>query len=100
VSGDVREASYYSDYRYQRQPQESASLARLFQIKEGVSLQIRAEFSNIFNRLRVPKPTSANALATQLYDKNGYTLSGFGRIDTLSPAVGQRTGTILMRLRF
>ena len=31
---------------------------------------------------------------------NGYTLSGFGRIDTLSPAVGQRTGTILMRLRF
>ena len=93
-------ASYYSDYRYQRQPQESASLARLFRLKEGLSLQIRAEFTNIFNRLRVPNPTATNALATPLFDPNGYTLSGFGRIDTLSPAGGPRTGTILARLRF
>jgi hypothetical protein len=93
-------ASYYSDYRYQRQPQESASVSRLFRVKEGVSFELRAEFTNIFNRLRVPNPTGANALATQVTDANGYTLSGFGRIDTLSPATGQRTGTILARLRF
>ena len=79
-------ASYYSDYRYQRQPQESASLSRLFRVKEGVNLEIRAEFTNIFNRLRVPNPTGANALATQVTDANGYTLSGFGTINTLSPA--------------
>jgi hypothetical protein len=69
-------------------------------VKEGVSFELRAEFTNIFNRLRVPNPTGANALATQVTDANGYTLSGFGRIDTLSPATGQRTGTILARLRF
>ena len=93
-------ASYYSDYRYQRQPQESASLSRLFRVKEGVNLEIRAEFTNIFNRLRVPNPTGANALATPVTDSNGYTLSGFGSINTLSPATGQRTGTLLARVRF
>jgi len=93
-------ASYYSDYRYQRQPRESASLSRLFRVKERFSLELRAEFTNIFNRLLVPNPTGTNALATRVTDANGYTLSGFGAINTLSPGTGQRTGTLLARIRF
>ena len=64
-------AAYYSDYRYQRQPQENFAFGRTFRIGEkGMSFNIRAEFSNIFNRSRLPatatNPTSTNALATSL----------------------------------
>jgi len=93
-------ASYYSDYRQQRHPMENASLTRAFQIKEGVRLEFRAEFTNVFNRLQVPAPTATNALATPVVQANGYTVSGFGRINTLAPGSGQRTGTLLARIRF
>ena len=42
--------AYYNDYRQQRRPVENMSLGRIFRIKERSSLQIRAEFTNIFNR--------------------------------------------------
>lgn len=93
-------ASYYSDYRQQRRPVENASLTRFFQIKEGVRLQLRAEFTNVFNRTQVPVPTGTNALATPVVQPNGYTVSGFGRINTLAPGSGQRTGTLLVRIQF
>ncbi len=46
-------APFYSGYRWQRQPAESVSLGRNFRMgHEGrYTLQIRAEFTNIFNRL-------------------------------------------------
>jgi hypothetical protein len=49
-------AAYYSDYRFQRQPQENFAFGRDFRIaREGrVRLNVRAEFSNIFNRSRLP----------------------------------------------
>jgi hypothetical protein len=51
-------AAYYDGYRWQRQPAESLSVGRLFRIaKEGrVTLQIRAEFQNIFNRVALTPP--------------------------------------------
>ena len=58
-------AAYYSDYRYQRRPVENMSLGRVFRIKERANLQIRAEFTNIFNRTETNNPTATNALATQ-----------------------------------
>ena len=41
------------------------SLARVFRIKERASVQIRAEFTNIFNRTEMNNPTATNPLATQ-----------------------------------
>src|SRR5262249_50943768 len=55
----------YTDYRQQRHPVESMSLGRNIRIKERASLQIRAEFTNIFNRTGLNVPTNGNAFATQ-----------------------------------
>ena len=76
--------AYYSDYRQQRRPQESMSLARTFRIKERASITIRAEFLNIFNRAGYNVPSSGNAFATQTRNLAGQTTGGFGYIN---PAV-------------
>ena len=81
--------AHYDDYRQQRRPSESMSLARSFRIKERVSLMLRAEFTNIFNRTGLNVPTSANAFATQTTN-NGLTTGGFGYI---SPAAVGGNGT-------
>ena len=93
-------ASYYNDYRYQRTPQENTALSRTFVIKEKVRMLFRVEASNVLNRLRVPQPTGTNALATPVRTAAGITQSGFGRIETLSPANGQRSAQALVRITF
>jgi hypothetical protein len=75
-------APYYNNYRNQRHPTENVSLARTFRIKERVSLQLRAEFTNIFNRVGLNPPTSGNAFATQTTNAQGQTTGGFGWIST------------------
>jgi hypothetical protein len=52
-------AAYYNDFRWQRQPAESLGFGRVFRIKESFSLQIRAEFQNIFNRQFYAEPADA-----------------------------------------
>ena len=92
-------AAYYNDYRYQRRPVENMSLGRVFQIKERANLQVRAEFTNIFNRTEMNNPTSNNALATQTA-VNGQTTAGFGFINngiTFSPP---RQGQLVARFTF
>ncbi|PYS27137.1 MAG: hypothetical protein DMG11_17415 [Acidobacteria bacterium] len=100
-------AAYYSDYRYQRQPQENFAFGRTFRIGEkGMSFNIRAEFSNIFNRSRLPatatNPTSTNALATQTRDKDGKPTAGFGFLNTANaPSTpASRQGSIVGRFTF
>jgi Carboxypeptidase regulatory-like domain/TonB dependent receptor-like, beta-barrel len=115
-------AAYYSDYRYQRQPQENFAFGRDFKLTgEGkVRLNIRAEFSNIFNRSRLPNPTSTSALATRTYQDPSNpsgTLSlkatdpghvdtkataGFGFINTaVAPSTpASRQGQIVGRITF
>jgi len=102
-------AAYYSDYRWQRQPQENFAIGRTFRLGEGGrSFNIRAEFTNIFNRARMPTPTSTSALATQTPtpDASGHvdtkTASGFGFINTGSaPSTpASRQGTIVGRFTF
>jgi len=58
-------APYYNDFRWQRQPAESLGFGRIFRVKEGFTLQIRAEFQNIFNRLfyALPSDAAPNGLA-------------------------------------
>jgi hypothetical protein len=107
--------AHYGDYRMQRRPQESVSLARNFRFKERASLQIRAEFSNIFNRAGINVPTATNAFATQTRI-NGQTSGGFGYIPSAAvggaasnPAAASaatfatpqpRQGTLVVRLQF
>jgi hypothetical protein len=109
--------SHYGDYRQQRRPSESMSLGRRFRMGERVSLMVRAEFTNIFNRTGVNTPSANNAFSTQTRDSvTGFTSGGFGYIS--SAAVGgsntnpaaagaasfatppPRQGTIVARLQF
>jgi hypothetical protein len=92
-------AAYYNDYRQQRRPQENLGFGRQFRITERVSLNVRAEFTNIFNRTQVVSPLSTNALATQT-TKNGQATGGFGWINTSSVFAQPRQGTIVARIRF
>jgi len=76
------------------------ALGRIFRLMEGVSLNIRAEFTNIFNRIQPNDPSSGNALSTQTKDPvTGKPLGGFGYIDTAS-AGAPRGGMIVARLQF
>ena len=92
-------AAYYSDYRDRRRPAESISLARDFRIREKMNLQIRGEFTNMFNRTVLNSPTSTNALATQTTNSAGKTTAGFGYINTAN-TTGQRQGQMVARFTF
>ena len=94
-------AAYYTDYRQQRRPQENMSLARNFRLNESASLQIRAEFSNIFNRTQMNNPTSTNAGATQTTNATtGQTTAGFGFINNGTVFSTPRQGTLVARFQF
>ncbi len=105
-------AGFYSDYRWQRRPDEQISLAKMTRLKEGMTLEIRAQFFNIFNRVNfLPMPTSANhELTTRINPVTGVVEDGFGRVDLASISGGQdrklvdlpypRTGQFIVRLRF
>ena len=104
-------AAYYDEYRQQRRPVEDMSLARNFRFKERMNFQIRAEFTNIFNRTQINSPTSGNAFATQTCaDPANKTVScsgsyyrvsgGFGWINTSSVYALPRQGTLVARFTF
>ena len=94
-------AAYYNDYRYQRRPTENLNFGRTFRVRERMTLNIRAEFSNIFNRTEVSNPTSSNALATQTRSATtGATTGGFGYISTATTAALPRQGTLVARFIF
>jgi hypothetical protein len=65
-----------------------------------MTLVIRAEFFNIFNRVRLIYPESGYAMATQRRTTAGVPQSGFGRIDGTNQGNLPRSGQIALRLRF
>ena len=96
-------APYYNDYRQQRRPIESMGLGRLFHIAERKTLQVRMEFSNVFNRAYLNNPDSTNAKLTQTTNTaTGQTISGFGRINAAVAFSNflPRTGTFVARFNF
>jgi hypothetical protein len=93
-------ALYFNDYRTQRRPSESMSLARIFQIRERMSFSIRAEFSNIFNRTQMVDPAATNPTAQATVDNAGNRTGGFGFINPSTVAAQPRTGTLVGRFTF
>jgi len=93
-------APYYSDYRFARVYDESLSFGKVTRIRERMTFEFRAEFFNVFNRVRLSGPANDNALATQLRGANGLAISGFGRIDNRSTSSAPRSGQIALRIRF
>jgi hypothetical protein len=96
-------AAYYNDYRQQRQPSENLAVGRTFRIREGMSLNVRAEFTNVVNRSRLPNPTSTNAAQTQTRNATtGAVTAGFGFINTaVAPTIpASRQGQLVARFVF
>ena len=107
----------YSDFRQARRPQENINLSRTFHFKERLSLQLRAEFVNIFNRTQIGNPSTTAPGAAASHNAYGQYTAGFGVINlavagaqtaptaTLNAVVGQlyqlpRTGTLIARFTF
>jgi hypothetical protein len=110
---------YYSDFRQARRPLENFNIGRNFRINKGehaVTLSVRAEFSNIFNRTQIGNPVTSNPLGALTRDAQGRITGGFGGINdvvalgstpstTSNGVVGQlyqqpRQGTIVARITF
>ena len=89
-------------FRGFRQPSENANFGRNFRFREKLMLQIRVEFTNIFNRLLLPQPTTAASILTAPTKVNGIYTGGYG---TVLPTAGngitsQRSGQIVARFTF
>jgi hypothetical protein len=84
-----------------RRPSEAMSIGRIFRVKEGISLNNRADFQNIFSRLVIPDPTATNAAASQnVNPATGQTQSGFGYIAANGTGTAPRSGIIVARIQF
>jgi hypothetical protein len=108
-------APYYSNCRWQRQPAESLAVGRNFRIKERVTLNIQAQFFNVFNRVFYPMPTGSTTSNTAGAYQNpfpggaatGALSNGYGFVNTLNGGTSTngigpspRSGQILMRFTF
>jgi hypothetical protein len=100
-------AAYYNDFRYQRRPSELGSVGRLFRVKERVTVMVRAEFNNIFNRTLLLGSTPGTYLnvsnargANPTVAPDGRYNGGFGTINTTGVVVGERQGTLVARIQF
>jgi hypothetical protein len=85
-------------FRGFRYPQENLNFGRTFQFKERVRLYIRAEFTNVFNRVRLPQPSSAGFQSPPQQVGGIYT-TGFGTVLPTN-VQAQRAGTLVARLVF
>ncbi|MBV8904271.1 MAG: hypothetical protein JOZ22_11605 [Acidobacteriia bacterium] len=99
--------AYYSNYRYQRRPTENIAFGRTFRFRERMSLNIRAEFTNMFNRAGIPNPANGRAgttfASTQLTNPvTGQTTGGFGWVNTnpATPTLFPRHGQLVGRFQF
>jgi hypothetical protein len=95
-------AEFYDDFRYQRHPIETFGLGRLFRFNERLSLNIRFDLVNVFNRTYLNNPTATGFSLPQT-QVNGLNTGGFGYINlaTSGSQAGQpRNGTLVARFTF
>ncbi len=96
-------APYYSDFRYQRRPDEQMSLGRTFRVTEKTTLQIRAEFFNIFNRVYLANPSTLAPTNPQAFNSAGAPTSGWGYVNPTATAPAPyypRNGQLVARITF
>ncbi|MBL8234228.1 MAG: TonB-dependent receptor [Bryobacterales bacterium] len=93
-------APYFDDYRFARRYDEQLNFGRNIAVREGMTLSIRAEFFNVFNRTYLNNPDFGNALATPVRNNAGVPISGFGRINAGSVFSPPRSGQIVARFQF
>ena len=105
-------AAYYNDYRFQRHPREQLGIGRVFSfLREGMSLEVRFEFFNVFNRAQMADPVATNPQGAQTIT-GGLAKGGFGWINSQSPGNASvidnptnlggnpRQGQLLVRFKF
>ena len=96
-------AAYYSDYRGQRRPMENMNIGRTFKIggeNSKKTLNLRMEFTNVFNRSYWNDPTGpalTNAGLQQTFQKNGNIASGYGQVVTTGVTAFGTTANLLPR---
>ncbi len=100
------------NFRGVRTPLENASFSRNFRVKEKVTLSVRVEFANIFNRTQLPSPVSVAAAGQPAINfaaaptklttgpNAGLYSGGFGTLNVLSGTATPRTGTYVARITF
>jgi len=109
--GQYGGAYYYSDFRSQRRPVENASFGRHFQlVGERLSLNLRAEFQNIFNRVELNNPSLTSPQTAPVCKlpsgANGacsageQVVSGFGSFNTSILLYQPRTGQLVAQFVF
>jgi hypothetical protein len=76
------------------------SLGRIFRIKERNSLEIRAEFFNIFNRTYLANPSLTAPTQPQARNSAGQPTSGWGYINPTSLYTQPRNGQLVARFSF
>jgi hypothetical protein len=113
--GQYGGATYYNDFRGERRPTENFGIGRQFHIRERLTMSVRAEFTNIFNRSYLNNPAiSGTGISPQTAPScklpsgaNGacstsglQIVSGFGAINTSSVLYPPRTGQVVARFDF
>ena len=96
-------AEFYSDFRYARHPNENLGVGRTFRFKERFALNIRVDFSNIFNRTYLNNPSNSLASPQSVNAVTHLNSGGFGYINlaTTGTQFGQpRNGTLVARFTF
>lgn len=97
---------YLEGFRWRRAPSENFNFGRNFRLaREGkVNLNVRAEFTNILNRMFYGAPTNSNPLAAvTTTTQRGQIIptGGYGVVNTFNGAGSRpRQGTIVARLTF
>jgi hypothetical protein len=110
LPGQYGGPAYSSAFRGERRPVENLGIGRQFRIRERVNFNIRAEFTNIFNRtylnnpsLTSPQTAPVCKLAT---GGNGacstgqQIVSGFGSINVSTVNAPPRSGQLVARFEF
>ncbi len=103
---------FYDDFRNARRPSESVNMGRTFRIGEKMSLNVRAEFFNILNRMEINNPSAGSPQGTRsctngtiasgsnTCNAGGLSPSGFGSISYTSLAAQPRNGQLVARFTF
>ena len=99
---------YYNDFRAQRRPAISGGIGKVFQIREGVSFSVRAEFFNLFNMEESLANPSTGSPQNPVTRSNGVLTGGFGYLNYTGIAGNSvssslptpRTGQVVARIQF